>query len=537
MVVFPDAGKAVLPGADRRLQGRRRDGSLPGRPGRQGRRQLRRLDRRRLRATTASTGRPGSRRTSPAAATSCSWAARPATARASREYNALTREPARHLQVHRPDAVPADQLGPDPDPDSCSPADIAKYPKIDVIVSDFGPTLVSSLPLFPKSGRDIPALATSDGNSLSCFWKDSQAEANPFKMITVATGNDNVRLAVDYAVAKATGGKIPTADSFKGPVFEDSVSKQPNPVQCKSDLPGDTYLSAQMPGDEQAQARQLTGTQPRTAPRSAGSAGPHRPRREFGGPRPREGHRDRDRPIRRRRRRRWRWPDISKHYAGVAALTDVSVERPARRGARDPRRERRRQVDADERRVRHRPARRAARSRFDGRAVSVADTRGAATTLGIAIVHQHPAVLPDLTVLENLQVALPGRVFAGRRTEREVAAAAARRGRPARSHLERPGRDADPGAEAPARDRQGLRGRVRSCWSSTSRPHRSAATPSRCSSDWSATLVAAGTSVVYITHRLAEVRELADRVTVLRDGRVRGTVRGSPTSPTTSCWR
>ena len=35
--------------------------------------------------------------------------------------------------------------------------------------------------------------------------------------------------------------------------------------------------------------------------------------------------------------------------------------------------------------------------------------------------------------------------------------------------------------------------------------------------------VAAGTSVIYITHRLAEVRELADRVTVLRDGRVRGT--------------
>ena len=35
-------------------------------------------------------------------------------------------------------------------------ADIAKYPKIDVIVSDFGPTLVSSLPLFPKSSRNDP---------------------------------------------------------------------------------------------------------------------------------------------------------------------------------------------------------------------------------------------------------------------------------------------------------------------------------------------------------------------------------------------
>jgi ribose transport system substrate-binding protein len=130
--------------------------------------------------------------------------------------------------------------------------DIAKYPKIDVIVSDFGPTLVSSLPLFTKSGRKIPALATSDGNSLSCFWQQQQDKGNGFKMMTVATGNDNVRLAVDYAIAKATGGEIPTADSFKGPIFEDSVSQQPNGVQCKPQLPGDVYLSAQMPGDQQA---------------------------------------------------------------------------------------------------------------------------------------------------------------------------------------------------------------------------------------------------------------------------------------------
>jgi ribose transport system substrate-binding protein len=130
-------------------------------------------------------------------------------------------------------------------------AAIAKNPKIDVIVSDFGPTLVSSLHLFPDSGRPIPALATSDGNSLSCFWKSQQA-TSPFPMITVTTGNDNVRLAVDYAIAKATGGALPTADSFQGPVFEDSVSGQPHPVTCRPDLPGDVYLSAQMPGEQQA---------------------------------------------------------------------------------------------------------------------------------------------------------------------------------------------------------------------------------------------------------------------------------------------
>ncbi|MFF4776562.1 substrate-binding domain-containing protein [Microtetraspora fusca] len=67
-------------------------------------------------------------------------------------------------------------------------AAIAKYPKIDLIVSDFGPSIVSSLHLFPDSGRPIPALATTDGNSLSCFWT-AQQKTNPFTMTTVATGN------------------------------------------------------------------------------------------------------------------------------------------------------------------------------------------------------------------------------------------------------------------------------------------------------------------------------------------------------------
>jgi ribose transport system substrate-binding protein len=165
------------------------------------------------------------------------------------EYNAMRKNlPANYKFIDQTPFVPTNW-----DPtltQTLLSAAIAKYPKIDVIVSDFGPTLVSSLPLFPKSGRTIPALATSDGNSLSCFWKASQAKS-PFQMMTVATGNDNVRLAVDYAVAKATGGKIPTADSFKGPVFEDSTDSS-KPVDCQASLPGDVYLSAQMPGATQA---------------------------------------------------------------------------------------------------------------------------------------------------------------------------------------------------------------------------------------------------------------------------------------------
>ena len=131
-------------------------------------------------------------------------------------------------------------------------ADIAKYPKIDAIVSDFGPSLVGALPAFAKSGRSVPAIVTSDGNSLGCFYQDNSAANPDFKLMTVATGNDNVRLAVDYAVAKATGGVLPTDTVFKAPAFEDSVSGTPSTVQCKKDLPGDIYLSAKMSPADQA---------------------------------------------------------------------------------------------------------------------------------------------------------------------------------------------------------------------------------------------------------------------------------------------
>ena len=95
-------------------------------------------------------------------------------------------------------------------------AAIAKNPKIDVIVSDFGPSLVGALPEFEKSGRSIPALVTSDGNVLSCFYEDHKAKNPDFKLFTVATGNDNARLAVDWAVALATGGTPPAIEAVRG---------------------------------------------------------------------------------------------------------------------------------------------------------------------------------------------------------------------------------------------------------------------------------------------------------------------------------
>jgi len=131
-------------------------------------------------------------------------------------------------------------------------AAIAKYPKIDAIVSDFGPSLVSALSAFKKSGRSVPAIATSDGNLLSCFWANNHATNPDFKLYTISTQNDHSRLAIDWAVALATGGVKPSTDSFPNTPFEDSVTGQPHPVDCQPSLPGDVYLSAEMSGADQA---------------------------------------------------------------------------------------------------------------------------------------------------------------------------------------------------------------------------------------------------------------------------------------------
>ena len=86
---------------------------------------------------------------------------------------------------------------------------------------------------------------------LGCFWQDNH-ERTPTSIFTVSTGNDHVRLAIDWAVALATGGKKPASTHFPSLVFEDSTTGKPNPVRCQPKLPGDIYLSAKLPAATQA---------------------------------------------------------------------------------------------------------------------------------------------------------------------------------------------------------------------------------------------------------------------------------------------
>ncbi len=208
---------------------------------------------------------------------------------------------------------------------------------------------------------------------------------------------------------------------------------------------------------------------------------------------------------------------IFKSFAGVAALTDVSVtfldgEVHAILGENGAGKSTLMNIISGV----LRPD--AGQLAIDGKAVSHL-TPDSAAAAGIAISYQHPAILDDLSVIENLKVALPARIFATG-SPRQVAKAI----------LDSVGLQLSLTARCDTltvAQKQLLEiGKALAL-----NPKLLILDEPTASLDQDSTdllfarireVAATGTSVIYITHRLAELRQIAQRVTVLRDGKVRG---------------
>jgi ribose transport system substrate-binding protein len=126
-------------------------------------------------------------------------------------------------------------------------ANLAKYPEIDAITTDFGAALASAFPAFKQAGREIPPIATEDSNELSCIQKKEG-----FPLFTVDSQNWMVRTAIQFAVAEATEGTAPSSNKVPQKAFEDSISGKPNPVMCNEKLSGEAILSSHLSEEELA---------------------------------------------------------------------------------------------------------------------------------------------------------------------------------------------------------------------------------------------------------------------------------------------
>jgi ribose transport system ATP-binding protein len=152
----------------------------------------------------------------------------------------------------------------------------------------------------------------------------------------------------------------------------------------------------------------------------------------------------------------------------------------------------------------------------------------AARALGIAVVYQQTSVLDELTVAENFAFSMPP----------ERRPPLRRAGRVARERLAAVGAELDPSSrviELSTAERQLLEIAKALALEATvlvlDEPTEAlTATESERLFAQIRAMRDRGTAVVYISHRLPEVRALADRLTVLRDGRTVGTFGASDVS-------
>jgi ribose transport system substrate-binding protein len=116
---------------------------------------------------------------------------------------------------------------------------LAKYPRIDGIISNYGTDALASARAFQAAGRKLVPITTLDANGLSCLYKKAGVPLS-----TISSRNWLGRVAVRKAVAAAEGLPNKEPSLYNLPFFEDSLGGKP--LQCNPKAPADFYPSNQL---------------------------------------------------------------------------------------------------------------------------------------------------------------------------------------------------------------------------------------------------------------------------------------------------
>jgi ribose transport system substrate-binding protein len=121
---------------------------------------------------------------------------------------------------------------------------LAKYPKINGIISDYGTDVLAAMNSFQAANRPLPAVGVPDANGLGCLWQKDHKSQPQFQMITDSTRNWMGRVAARKAIAAAEGVADTEPNLYNLTPFEDSTGNLP--PQCDPKQPADRYLSDQL---------------------------------------------------------------------------------------------------------------------------------------------------------------------------------------------------------------------------------------------------------------------------------------------------
>ena len=100
---------------------------------------------------------------------------------------------------------------------------LAKYPKIDGIIANFGTDALAAIRAFQAAGRKLVPVGTLDANGLSCLYKTTRKSAPQFQIATISNRNWLGRIAARKAIAAAEGLPNNEPSRYTLPFYEDTL--------------------------------------------------------------------------------------------------------------------------------------------------------------------------------------------------------------------------------------------------------------------------------------------------------------------------
>jgi ribose transport system substrate-binding protein len=126
---------------------------------------------------------------------------------------------------------------------------LAKYPKIDGIVSGCGNCNIGALTAFEQANRPLPAITGDDNNGQGCLFKRLKPTSDTLEMSNVSGRTWLVRAATRKALAAAQGMDDTEPSIVNLELTEDSLNPD-LPVQCAEDVSPQAVLSTDLPREE-----------------------------------------------------------------------------------------------------------------------------------------------------------------------------------------------------------------------------------------------------------------------------------------------
>ncbi len=118
---------------------------------------------------------------------------------------------------------------------------LAKYPKIDGIIANFGTDALSAIRALQAAGRSLVPVASLDANGLSCLYNKTRKSAPQYQIATISNRNWLGRIAARKAIAAAQGLENKEPSRYTLPFYEDTLGGKK--AVCDPKVGQDFYLS------------------------------------------------------------------------------------------------------------------------------------------------------------------------------------------------------------------------------------------------------------------------------------------------------